>query len=366
MNALSLRIKSIISSVNFLLHLMKNTNRQMKRVQNNGEFGHIDFENGIVHGKLQQIRHSFDLDKNPRDPVLTKAWCCDIPASYSKPLLLFIREFITPFDEISFTHIKRFDKINKELERTILRTVVCSQTFIDQSSTLEEYFKQNTNESELSANIKFYATELPAQNPTTKEIAQDWSSKYWPMSWKGNPYHQELKNSNLVLGKEQDTIEQLILAAKSAPKDFPVVTIFARERLGKESHEIIDVFYDNRQNSILLHSVMNGIEGIAYKEKHSRSTNPSLADAGYLCQDILVYTTHEPCIMCCMALVHSRISRITYLKPVKDTGGLESHYQLGDRPALNWRFKIWKWIGREELEQLENINQISLQHNFHA
>ena len=35
--------------------------------------------------------------------------------------------------------------------------------------------------------------------------------------------------------------------------------------------------------------------------------------------------------MCCMALVHSRIGRIIYLKPEKSSGGLESHYQLGDR-----------------------------------
>ena len=56
--------------------------------------------------------------------------------------------------------------------------------------------------------------------------------------------------------------------------------------------------------------------------------------------------------MCSMALVHSRIARIIYLEDSPMSGGLLSNYQLGDRNDLNWKHEIWKWIGREQIEEV--------------
>ncbi|KAJ9097113.1 hypothetical protein QFC19_006888 [Naganishia cerealis] len=365
MNALRLKVQNIASSIQLLLRLMKNANRQMK-IQNDREYSHIDFENGIIHGKLQQIRNLSNLDFDSRNPSLTSVWCCDIPAHLSKTLIMFIREYITPFDTNSLPHIKRFDKLGKNETKTYLRAIVCSQDFIDESGLLKEYIEQNIECNDEFKNVKFYTKMVPVQQPGTKEIAQEWSQLYWPMSWKGNPYYQELKTCNMVLRKEQDAMTTLLTAMENAPSDLPIVTMFARENPGKDTHEIIKIFYDNRNNSFLEHSILNAIAGIAEQEKSRRSKDSTIADTGYLCQNLLVYTSHEPCIMCCMALVHSRISKITYIKPVPSTGGLESHYQLGDRPSLNWRFKIWKWIGEEEMQKLESIDTVDRATNFHA
>lgn len=365
MNALSQKFHNLSTSIKLLFNLLKNTNRHMK-VKKDREYSHIDFENGIVHGKLLQIRNSAKGWTESGDPILKPVWCCNIPASLSKPFLMFIREFITPFDPNSFHHVKRFEKIDTHSKQVILKAIVCSHEFMNDENQLQSYMKANLEQNELTRNLSLYSAMLPSLQPQTKEIAQEWSEKYWPTSWKGNPYHQELKSSNIVLHQEEEVMKKLISATRGAPPSTPGVTIIARECPGKDMHEILGVFYDNRERSFLQHSVMSAIAGIAENEKNRRSKEGKARGSGYLCQDLLVYSTYEPCVMCCMALVHSRIARITYIIPSPLTGGLESHYQLGDRSSLNWRFKIWRWIGQSEIQEVHDMKHKYEKENFHV
>ncbi|KAI9670001.1 MAG: tRNA-specific adenosine deaminase subunit tad3 [Alyxoria varia] len=109
----------------------------------------------------------------------------------------------------------------------------------------------------------------------------------------------------------------------------------------------------------------------------------SMTPGGYLCLDLVVYTTHEPCICCAMALVHSRIGACVFETGMLDTGGFgvyesgvlqsggsedgheeeavpmkDQQHKLGSevnmtsnlslfwRQDLNWRFTAWKWEGK--------------------
>jgi len=110
-------------------------------------------------------------------------------------------------------------------------------------------------------------------------------------------------------------------------------------------------------------------------EEHylSVQSNPgSLSPNGYLCLNLEVYLTHEPCIMCSMALVHSRVGRVIFsgsAGPGLATGALRAEavgdgikleqdgdygetkeagqdllkYGLFWREDLNWRFNAWEW-----------------------
>ena len=99
------------------------------------------------------------------------------------------------------------------------------------------------------------------------------------------------------------------------------------------------------------------------KRMYSKS---SIAPGGYLCLDLELYVTHEPCVMCCMALLHSRFGKVVFGEQMPDTGGLVaenvyhgqvrvSRYGLFWRPSLNWKFLAWQW--RKEGEDKTDANK---------
>ncbi|KAF2478737.1 hypothetical protein BDY17DRAFT_328258 [Neohortaea acidophila] len=81
---------------------------------------------------------------------------------------------------------------------------------------------------------------------------------------------------------------------------------------------------------------------------------------GYLCLRLEVFLTHEPCIMCSMALVHSRVGKVIFSERMTQTGGLTAEmvsndtgpvglgYGLCWRKELNWQFMCWEYAQQEE------------------
>ena len=114
-------------------------------------------------------------------------------------------------------------------------------------------------------------------------------------------------------------------------------------------------------------------------EKNFFAEADTLTPNGYVCLDLLVFTTHEPCLMCSMALVHSRVGGLVFAKGMMQTGGMlverpnppiseddmlwnmgvssssvanspfkqecGLQYGLFWRADLNWRFLAWQWAG---------------------
>jgi tRNA-specific adenosine deaminase 3 len=70
----------------------------------------------------------------------------------------------------------------------------------------------------------------------------------------------------------------------------------------------------------------------------------------YLCTGYDAYMTHEPCIFCSMALLHSRVRRVFYLHPNKEHGGLGSQYMLHQERSLNHRFRVYRAILEDDKE----------------
>jgi tRNA-specific adenosine deaminase 3 len=71
----------------------------------------------------------------------------------------------------------------------------------------------------------------------------------------------------------------------------------------------------------------------------------------YLCNGMDVYLTHEPCVACSMAMIHSRFRACVFIKRMPRTGGLCAEkddgglgYGLFWRKELNWRVMTFQYL----------------------
>ncbi|KAF2801288.1 cytidine deaminase-like protein [Mytilinidion resinicola] len=242
---------------------------------------------------------------------------------------------------------------------------------------------------------------VPALAPTSAEEAQEWSEKYWSISYKNtNPYgpHPSLLERNQA-GIEPYAGTWLALAEVAGGQtssrgigENVGCVIVQKER---KEHRVIAVAGDARwrgtgdskpcteePGNVMAHAVMRAIGMVARKRvrlehspdeltpdaagyiacdvplspvEHSFFSVDNLPSTGYLCVDLDIYLTHEPCVMCSMAILHSRFRRCVFEHAVKATGGLTTSrespsvenglgYGISWRPAeLNWKFLAWQW-----------------------
>ena len=112
----------------------------------------------------------------------------------------------------------------------------------------------------------------------------------------------------------------------------------------------------------LRHAVLNVIRRMAdYRadqaERAATAEARDLSDSGsreelrngtnYLLTSLSLFTTHEPCVMCSMALIHSRVKEVFYLHPMPQTGGCGGMACLPTLKGVNHRFGICQWRGTD-------------------
>jgi tRNA-specific adenosine deaminase 3 len=73
----------------------------------------------------------------------------------------------------------------------------------------------------------------------------------------------------------------------------------------------------------------------------------------YLLTSLALFTTHEPCIMCSMALMHSRVKEVFYLYPMAKTGGCGGVACLPTLKGVNHRFGIYQWKAEGAFSQCD-------------
>lgn len=250
-------------------------------------------------------------------------------------------------------HVKRIMKA--DVEKKILRVIICSVEMVHEREGIISLLERLGPCFQYSHLKDTHC--VPRQAAPTKELVLEWSEKYWPLTWYGNPNDQILNDYifdmdfiRFVLGK----ISARATEELSNGNQYPIVTAFVNPRDTK--NPIIEV--DRRTNpnyTVLEHSIMSGIKSVAEREARRRAqvNKGEKKDDGsvYLCSEFDVYTTHEPCSMCSMALIHSRIKRCIFVQPMSKTGCLKTEsgngYCMHNNRNLNSKYEVFQWIGNE-------------------
>jgi tRNA-specific adenosine deaminase 3 len=79
-----------------------------------------------------------------------------------------------------------------------------------------------------------------------------------------------------------------------------------------------------------------------------------VADGDYLCSKAVALMFDEPCVMCAMALVHSRVRMVYFVKVRQD--GAFTMYKLHER-ALNYMYRVFRVEREIEEEKEKDLNE---------
>ena len=263
---------------------------------------------------------------------------------------------------MSLLHIKRIKKI-VEGKTTRLSVVLCSSRCVPSREQLCEYLSEFNKVDLFPYTNLSLENKVPLLSPPTKELAAEWSKEYWPMVWYGDPNDQILNDMVFDMSTIKSILNQITLLSQKQAESgnkVPVVTAFVSPHRTKD--EVIYAI-DTRSDVGCLpldHSIMNGINKVALRrldrrkmgnEENNKDNKDNEDNTAYLCLDYDVYTTHEPCSMCAMALIHSRVKRCIFIRQMERTGALlptsGDGYCMHSNKRLNSKYEVFKWIGDE-------------------
>ncbi len=320
---------------------------------------------------------------------------------------------------IDLQHVRRFVK-QSDLPATVAERFAAENRAFEQGSgylfllagpvesvvltELEGYLRRALVLSE-DQKPPIWTTYVPLLAPTSRPQATQWSASHWPTIYKKhNPFGP---HPSIVERAEMEIIGDLdkwILmahevalsgAASGLGECIGAVVTF---RSGGTSNALAVAadarWVGGRQSSndnVMGHAALRAISMVAQKLKEAeRRVAPAdtstlemresslfldspllpqeeavfIGEAapvgGYLCHNLDIYLTHEPCVMCSMALLHSRFGRVVFGRRMPKTGGLcgESDtassgtvedgtpsglgHGLFWRKELNWSLLAWE------------------------
>ncbi|KAJ2165531.1 tRNA-specific adenosine deaminase subunit tad3 [Coemansia sp. RSA 451] len=264
-------------------------------------------------------------------------------------ILQFAGKSLPKLDGIE--HVKRVKRDTRAGNTNGLLVVLCQCKYLDRSQ-----FDAVVQDTEW-ADLEILVVKVPSNPPYTSAQFEQWS-QVWPVT-----YRPPLKLKKPEFSSdEKGYVEMCLQAAMQMKSNAADTENRARAVvMGKlQTRKIVAQAADTTSESghPLRHAVMNCIALVADREvarltaepiddnntgesnsvpvKRSHELCEDRDVGGYLCEGLDVFAVREPCVMCTMALVHSRIGRLFFVEQ-SPSGGI-SRYAMHSHKALNHNF----------------------------
>ena len=232
---------------------------------------------------------------------------------------------------------------------------------------------------------------VPVMPPDDVATRDAWSRAYWPVSLKmpdkqGRKEYAALPADEVAMMKRaMGRVWDMAASTSTSTPTSRHAGAWACVIVDPSRDVVVGSGVDTTGEHPLGHAVMNAIDGVAawqidtwYPEKRDRvhrkggeqgrlgkragdegvgdpptdvspRADHGLPPAPYLCTGYDCYTLNEPCAMCAMALVHSRLRRMVYVNESPGGRGMlgsgeEAFPRLHSRRTLNHHFVVYKMM----------------------
>lgn len=301
----------------------------------------INYDECSFYGEFKRIQPNEKIKR----PHLIEFWSVSLNPRYTSEILKLIKQKFNHGDYIK--QIKRIKKVMDDGKNFHLEILICPTQHVERNQLVEMLKDWLRIPSDFKLTLKIVL--VPVNKPYNKDLCTAWSQTYWPLVWKGNPMVQEMRESfkrfkRSAVKKYLDAVCEL---SKSPTAVHPIATMIVDPLNDKVMASSVDQRTDNDP---MIHPVMACINQIADHEFQRRKKMGDHKETNnYLCLNYDVYMTHEPCTMCAMALLHSRIGRLFYIDSSPVTGAIGNnsgcHYMIHLSCTLNWKYEAFQYIG---------------------
>ncbi|KAJ2611741.1 tRNA-specific adenosine deaminase subunit tad3 [Coemansia sp. RSA 1365] len=300
--------------------------------------------------------------------VTEDVYTARIESTQTSQILRFAAKSLPKLNGIE--HVKRVRRESTEPNEKWLLVILCQCKMMDRDKLDTHLQGTEWENSQISVN------KVPSYPPYTRDQFEQWKA-LWPVA-----YRPPVKLKKLIFNQEEEAYIQKCLSEVDALRhqnysagSRPVAVIIGNPNTCNIVARSTDK--TRKTGNPLRHAAMcciaqvaqSEVERLAAREKgtlqtgnksdldgdnihlplkrtheecDSKKVEPFDDAANYLCEGLDVFSSKEPCVMCTMALVHSRIGRLFFMDEI-ESGGI-SHYSMHCIKALNHHFTAFKCV----------------------
>ncbi|CEG44136.1 Subunit of tRNA-specific adenosine-34 deaminase [Plasmopara halstedii] len=311
--------------------------------------------------KLVEVVEADDGDQEAQQLFVA----LEFPAHFGTKVINHLSIQFQSLVELGFTHLKRLKK-HPELAKTLI-ALVCP---ISSNDNAVGTSTKELRELEMIFEAKLTTAEALKRPPRTRELYEKYT-QLWPLI-----FHASVEESvtTAPIGEEEtNQMEKLLRVAVK------IGTTLEEDRqevlkcawgcvvVNPAANELITSSKTVGIVEMLYHPVMVAINRVAERDRRrdsearkdtehkklkrrekedlilttTENTTITKQSDSYLCTGYDVYVDHEPCAMCAMALVHSRVRRVVFDRANPSDGVLMSSIKLHTIKSLNHHYRVF-------------------------